>query len=136
MTNQITGTCHCGSIKYEITGKPRSIVNCHCDSCKKRKGVAFSTYVAVSEEYLIVTEGENNLKKYVVHDEGEKHFCSVRGSPIYNKNYSYPGLLMLYYGAIHDNSKIKPMFNVFCEKQVSWLSDINKLKSFEHGIEK
>lgn len=136
MTKSITGACACGTLTYEITDKPRLIVNCHCNACRKRNGSAFSTYLAAAESGLHITQGEDSLKKYIVADEGEKYFCDVCGSPLFNKNYAYPDLLMVFYGSVDDNAKLKPLFNVFCESQHDWVNAVAKLKSFAQRMQK
>jgi len=42
-----TGGCLCGAVRYEITGAPRSVIYCHCESCRKHAGapvVALAEY--------------------------------------------------------------------------------------------
>jgi hypothetical protein len=136
MSNNITGSCHCGLISFEIRNKPQFTVNCHCDDCKKRNGSAFSTYMGVTESDLIFTKGESHLKKYKVENSGEKYFCSDCGSQIYNKNYRISGLFLVFYGALSQPSNFTPAFNVFCSKKLSWIDDINKIKSFQESIQK
>ena len=72
MEKNITGSCHCGSVHFELKNKPKLVVNCHCDECKKRNGSVFSTYVAVSENDLLLTKGKKFLKKYEIENEGIK----------------------------------------------------------------
>ena len=136
MESKITGSCHCGSIQFELKNDPKLVVNCHCDACKKRNGSAFSTYVAVSENDLILTKGEHTLKQYEVENEGIKYFCSECGSPIYNKNYRFPGLYMIFYGVLSNAVNFNPVFNVFCESKHNWVDAINDIKSFQRSIER
>lgn len=136
MENIITGSCHCGSVQFELNNDPKLVVNCHCDDCKKRNGSAFSTYIAVSENDLRLTEGEHTLKQYEVENEGIKYFCSKCGSPVYNKNYRFPGLYMLFYGAFTNAFNFNPVFNVFCESKHNWVDAINDIKSFQRSVER
>ena len=136
MENKLTGSCHCGSVHFELKNNPKLVVNCHCDECKKRNGSAFSTYMAVSENDLMLTKGEEALKQYEVEEEGIKHFCAECGSPVYNKNYRFPGLYMVFYGAFAQAVDFKPAFNVFCESKHNWVDTINNIKSFQAAIER
>jgi hypothetical protein len=136
MENKVTGSCHCGLVRFELKDNPKFTVNCHCDDCKKRNGSAFSTYMGVAEEDLLLNEGENYLKKYKVENSGEKYFCSECGSPIFNKNYRIPGLYLLFYGAFSQPSNFTPSFNVFCSTKHDWVNDINNITSFPGSIER
>lgn len=136
MKNEMTGSCHCGSIKFEITDKPKITVNCHCDECKKRNGSAFSTYIAVAEGDFVLTNGGHALKQYEITSEGIKYFCPECGSPIYNKNYRFPGLYMVFYGAFTQAKDYKPAFNVFCASKHDWVDAISDITSFQAAIER
>ena len=136
MQNSIKGSCHCGAVEFELNRKPKLTVNCHCDACKKRNGSAFSTYAAVPEKDLSVIKGEETIKQYEIKDEGIKHFCAECGSPIYNKNLRYPGLYMIYYGALEHASEFTPTFNVYCESKHKWVESISGIMSFAGPIEK
>ena len=136
MDSKISGACHCGLINFKIKNNPKFTVNCHGDDCKRRNGSAFSTYASVDESDLVFTEGENYLKKYKVENSGEKYFCSECGSQIYNNNYRIVGLFLVFYGALSQPSNFTPAFNVFCSSKLSWVDDINKIKSFQESVQK
>ncbi len=136
MENTTKGSCHCGKVCFELKAEPKLTVNCHCDDCKRRNGSAFSTYLGVAEQDLLITEGKNHLKKYVVESSGEKYFCSECGSPIYNKNYRIPGLYMVLQGALTEPGKYPPSFNVFCSTKLEWVDAINTITSFQESIER
>jgi len=136
MENKITGSCYCGSVHFELNDNPKLTVNCHCDDCKKRNGSAFSTYMAVSEDDLMLTKGKSTLKQYEVESVGIKYFCSECGSPIYNKNYRFPGLYMMFYGAFSQPVSFAPSFNVFCSSKLDWVDTMSDITSFQASIEK
>jgi hypothetical protein len=136
MQGQISGACHCGCVQFELKSAPKLTVNCHCDACKKRNGSAFSTYLAVSETDFSIKAGADTLKQYEVASEGIKYFCAECGSPIYNKNYRFPGLYMVFYGAFTQARDFKPAFNVFCASKHEWVDAIADITSFQAAIER
>lgn len=136
MENKITGSCYCGKIHFELNNKPKLVVNCHCNDCKKRNGTVFSTYIAVSENDLLLSKGENALKQYEAENIGIKYFCSECGSPVYNKNFRFPGLSLLFYGAFTKPTDFEPNFNVFCSTKHTWVDDIKNIQSFQGAIER
>ena len=136
MDKIMEGSCHCGKVNFETKNNPRITVNCHCDDCKKRNGSAFSTYLGISENDFLITNGESYLKRYDVDNSGEKYFCSECGSPIYNKNYQIPGMYMVLYGAFLQPDKFTPSFNVYCSTKLEWIDDIKTITSFQESIKK
>jgi len=136
MEKIITGSCHCGSIQFELKENPKLVVNCHCDDCRKRNGSAFSTYMATSENDFSITKGQQSLRQYEDENVGIKYFCADCGSPVYNKNFRFPGLNMVFYGAFSQPEDFKPAINVFCESKHNWVDTLSNLKSFQGGSEK
>jgi len=45
----ISGSCLCGKVRYEISGQVGDIVHCHCQTCRKAHGSAFSSVAAVDD---------------------------------------------------------------------------------------
>ena len=43
----LTGSCLCGSVAYEVDADPGPFVHCHCRTCRKTHGSAFSTVTSV-----------------------------------------------------------------------------------------
>lgn len=136
MENIVTGSCYCGKINFTINSRPKLVVNCHCDDCKKRNGTVFSTYIAVAENDLQLTQGESSLKQYEADNVGIKYFCSECGSPIFNKNFRLPGLSLLFYGAMSNPSEFEPSVNVFCSTKHEWVDSIKSIASFQESIER
>ena len=46
----LTGSCLCGAVAYEADAALERIVHCHCQTCRKTHGTAFSSVTAVPRE--------------------------------------------------------------------------------------
>lgn len=136
MAKELTGGCACGSVHYKITGRVRLAVNCHCNSCRKRNGAAYSTYCAVMEPHFAIVSGQENLTQYENGLGSKKFFCTKCGSPIYNQNVNLLGMLMVIYGSLDDCPEITPAYNVYCESQLPWVENIATMQSFAKTIER
>ena len=136
MTNELSGECACGEVSYKIFGEIKAVVNCHCDSCRKYNGTAYTTYCVVKQSDLIVHMGLDKISTYDF-GSGHKHVCSKCGSPLYNAHeMKYPGMYMLYYGSISQNYKKAPNFNIYCENKLPWVDDLSQIKSFQQGVQR
>jgi hypothetical protein len=133
---EITGSCYCNAVQFRVNDAPRSVVNCHCNFCRKHSGAAFSTYVAVPEAALEITSGADFLSTFQFEEDAQKHFCKRCGSPVFNKNARYPGLSIIYLGMITESSSFVPTANIFCESQLAWVPSIAELRAFPQAIVK
>ena len=131
MSEIATGSCTCQSVQYSVKEELKSIVNCHCNTCKKMTGSAFSVVTLIQEQNLEITKGQDKIATYSISENATKHFCSVCGSPIYNEHKAYPGHCLLPAGTLNDPSVITPAMNIFCESMLSWVKNISELKSFD-----
>lgn len=136
MATNLTGSCMCGAVQYEITKRSRLTVNCHCTICRKSNGSAFSTYASVLESGFSIVKGAVSIQKYALGEKGEKNFCGICGSPIFNKNNKYPGFYMVHYGSLNTPNNIEPATNVFFDNKLPWVCSIEQLNSFEQEVKK
>ncbi len=132
--DKITGTCLCKSVKYTLNGPIMAVANCHCNTCKKMSGAAFSTIAIVAEESLEITQGEKELSAYVVSENATKYFCQSCGTPVFNVHKKFPGNLMLPVGALDDPAAVTPAINVYCESMLPWVKGIAEQTSFDQGF--
>lgn len=131
MIETSAGTCLCKSVKYVISEEIKSVVNCHCKTCKKITGAAFETIVVIDEKSLEIVEGRELLSVYQISETADKYFCSNCGTPIYNLLMNYPGRCMVQVGSLDQPDLVTPAVNIFCESMLPWVKEIADLKCFE-----
>jgi hypothetical protein len=54
----LTGGCHCGAVRYEISAAPILTYTCHCTDCQRITGTAFSLAIIVPESSFHLTKGD------------------------------------------------------------------------------
>ena len=80
----INGSCLCGAVTYTITGTVGDITHCHCKTCRKAHGSAFSSVASVQDsDFHLLSEGK--LRSYESSTGKHRYFCSNCGSQIYAK---------------------------------------------------
>ena len=62
----LTGSCLCGSVAYEVDGAAGPIVHCHCQTCRKAHGTAFSSVSPVPRDKFRWTKGEELLSSATI----------------------------------------------------------------------
>ncbi|WP_084784133.1 GFA family protein [Marinobacterium aestuarii] len=124
----ITGSCLCGNVKYEISGKVGDIVHCHCVTCRKAHGSAFSSVAAVNEaEFKLI--GSKNLKSFESSKGKKRYFCSNCGTQIYAKrdNAQY---IILRLGSLDDDPMSSEKNHIWVSQKASWYSITNNLPAY------
>ena len=136
--SKITGGCLCGAVRFESSAEPKMVVACHCSTCQKNTGSAFSMNVAMPEDR--VTISGDTLKTYEEQNDAGglpfyRSFCSNCGSPISGRGPAYPGILFLKAGTFDDPSWIKPTAHMWCAEKQPWVTIDAGVPQFEGAPE-
>ena len=78
-----TGGCLCGAVRFEVRGKLRPVISCHCGQCR-RFGGHFGAYTHVGDEQFTLTQ-ERGLKWYQSSRAARRGFCAECGSSLFWK---------------------------------------------------
>ncbi len=72
-----TGSCLCGSVKFEVTLSEKEVHVCHCSICQRwAGGPGFA--IKVEPDWKI--EGEDKLTWYASSEHAKRGFCGTCGS--------------------------------------------------------
>jgi hypothetical protein len=82
-TNEVTGSCLCGAVKYSIHDTLRKVVYCHCGQCRKTSG-HFVAATACDTDRLEISE-DAGLSWYKSSDIATRGFCSRCGASLFWK---------------------------------------------------
>ena len=130
------GSCLCGAVQFEIIGKIRNIVHCHCSQCRKAQGTAFATNGNVKTSDLKILSGEDKLTGYASSPDQTKYFCKVCGSPIISKSKLNPDEVRIRVGAISSDIEERPIAHIFVTSKANWeeiTGDVPQYESYEPG---
>ncbi len=80
------GSCLCGKVHYQINGKARSVVACHCIQCRKTSG----HHVAATqvEQLNLSVQGVEEITWYQSSETAERGFCRTCGSQLFWKEFA------------------------------------------------
>ncbi|MFQ5955653.1 MAG: GFA family protein [Kiloniellales bacterium] len=123
--SQIKGGCLCGAVRYQSDAEPVMVVACHCITCQKNTGSAFSLNLGIPEnsvtfagESLATYEDRSGASGKPFH----RRFCSRCGSPIYGQGDAYSGLVFIKAGTLDDPSWAKPTAHIWCAEKQPWVT--------------
>ena len=98
------GSCHCGSIKFEIDSDLEKIVQCNCSICIKRN----AKMIMIPKENFKLLEGSEHLSLYQFNTEIAKHFfCKKCGIYTHHNRKSDPNGMGVNLGCIDDVDPMK-----------------------------
>jgi len=116
----ISASCLCGSVKYRISGEVGYIIHCHCKTCQKAHGAAFSSVAAVNDTDFTIL-GDENLKYFESSMGKKRYFCTTCGTQIYaKKDNSQHVILRL--GSLDDDPKSNEKNHIWVSQKASWYS--------------
>jgi hypothetical protein len=131
----ITGGCNCGFIRYTLAEPPLAVVACHCTSCRRQSGAAYSVNLVVRASTMTV-EGE--LGRWIDPDteSGEplaREFCRACGSPIRSAPSSPPKMLAVKAGTLDQPDDFAPSMHIWTASKLPWVTIGDGLPQFARG---
>jgi len=126
---KIRGGCLCGNVRYTSDAEPAAVVVCHCVTCQKNTGSAFSLNIGVLSDAVKITG--TTLARYedFTGASGKpfyRSFCSRCGSPIAANGDAYSGMTFIKAGTLDDPSWVTPSAHLWCSEKQPWVA-------IEHG---
>jgi hypothetical protein len=98
---------------------------CHCITCQKNTGSAFSLNIGIPTESVSITGP--SLARFEDNSGASgkpfyRSFCSRCGSPIAGAGDAYPGLTFIKAGTLDDASWVKPTAHIWCDEKQPWVA--------------
>ncbi len=126
----INGSCLCGAVKYQLSGKIDDIIHCHCKTCRKAHGSAFSSVAAVQDNDFNLINS-HSLKSYPSSAGKHRYFCSNCGSQIYAKRENTPHII-LRLGSVDTDISASEKAHIWVSEKASWYSIHSQIPEHDH----
>ena len=117
-----TGACACRAVRYEVTGEPLLVHNCHCKACQRLTGSAFKMGSYWPEDSVKVVSGTMTTYTRKA-DSGrtvQSQFCEVCGTTVITVAEAQPGRVGLAVGTFDDTTWVTKPNNIFCSLKQHW----------------
>lgn len=132
-SNDYTGGCACGAIRYAIAGAPMVQNDCQCGQCQRRSGTGHGSYLTFASRAAVTLVGEASHWN-VTGDGGtvKRHaFCPTCGAPVYMTFVGAPDLFSIHAGSLDEPGRYAPQFVTYTSRGNAWDHHDPALPRFE-----
>lgn len=128
----VTGSCLCGSVRFEITPPSMMFKYCHCTRCRKASGTAHAANLFLPAGQFKWLAGESQLRRFDL--PGAKrfavNFCTQCGTRM---PHQIPGTenMLIPAGVLDANPDLKPDSSIFWGSKAGWFVETPALPKHE-----
>jgi len=128
---KMQGGCHCGAVRYEVSGAPFDADFCHCRDCQRTTGAPVAAWMDFKKEQVRWRAGEPS--EYASSEHIRRGFCSSCGSSLSYRSTQYPDYLTLSIASLDDPDLCRPNYHIHTDSQLSWLCIDDDCKRYKRG---
>ena len=125
-----SGSCHCGAVRYELSGDPRVVALCHCSDCRRSSGAPAVAWAMYPEGSLTVTKGAPKT----INSSGTamRTFCPECGSGLFYRNETnLPGIVDVQSATLDDPNAFSPAIQIQTAERLEWMKRLDKIPEHE-----
>lgn len=120
MTMKLSGGCNCRQVRYQVEGEPIRVGVCHCETCRKDSGSAFS-FFGIWARASVTLSGE--LACWRSRAGGER-FCPKCGSSLFSWDEG-SGEIEIKLGTLDGPpSTLTPAYELWTIRREPWLAHL------------
>ncbi|MCG9786859.1 GFA family protein [Vibrio mediterranei] len=120
MTKTVTGSCLCGSVRFEVQDSFENFYFCHCEQCRRVTGSSHASNAITNKNNIVWTKGEELTVRFD-HPGGvfTKVFCSRCGSGLPHNSQNGKDLVVPV-GCLDTALSMLPNAQIFCSEKAEW----------------
>jgi hypothetical protein len=124
----LTGSCLCCSVRYEISGELKRFYHCHRQRCRKATGTGHTSNILLKPDSVRWSRGEDGLKSFGPPDAERftSTFCSLCGSPM-PRTLPELGIVVVPAGSLDNAPDVTPQARIFRDSRADWSCEAGDL---------
>jgi hypothetical protein len=124
----LDGGCHCGAVRYSLTGDPDYSALCLCTDCRKSAGAHLVGWALFREDQVAVS---GTTRAYNSSGDIERHFCEHCGTGLFYLSASiFPGKIDVQTATLDDPAALPPQSWVQVADAPDWVQKITELSQY------
>lgn len=128
---KLSGGCNCGQVRYEIEGEPTRIGLCHCETCRKETGSAFSYFGVWPRAHTKITGETRSWSSRA----GARHFCPSCGSSLFDAEDAHAEIEFKLGTLDGPPSNFEPRYELWTVRRERWLVELGGAQQHSHDRE-
>ena len=127
-TSIARGGCLCGAVCYEVKGKLRGVVNCHCEMCRHLHG-SFGPHTKAAKAAITLIRSDG-LAWYKTSEVAHRGFCRECGSGLFWEpfNLDYTGIIA---GTLDMPSGLETIGHIFVAEKADFYNIHDDIPQFD-----
>ena len=123
------GGCHCGAVRYRVSGAPKHVALCHCSDCRKASGAPMVAWAAFADADFAVTRGEAKTRNSS--GQSMRSFCPDCGTGLWFRNQEVlPGIVDIQSATLDDPDALVPQVQIQVADRIRWMAGAHDLPEF------
>ena len=120
----LAGGCHCGAVRYEVTGEPNHVSVCHCTDCRRCAGATGVAWAGFPIEHLSLS---GDTAVYCSTLGVERRFCLICGTGLFYTSAEAPAQVDIQIATLDDPDDLPPTKHVQLADAVGWEAGLHEL---------
>jgi len=117
----LSGSCFCGTVKFEVSGEPAAMGYCHCESCRHWSAGPVNAFSLWPPGALKITGGADQIGTFNKTPISYRKWCKQCGGHLFT-DHPTMGLVDVY-AAMLPELKFKPTLHVNYQETVLRIHD-------------
>ena len=132
----ITGSCLCESVRYEVAADFHKLNICHCKQCQRATGSAHASNLFISPDSFRWTKGEERVKRFDVAGRSISNaFCIDCGSTLPFQSKASNNMVVPA-GTLDDPpGHVASVANIFWPERAAWYDAAIEAERFDEFAE-
>jgi hypothetical protein len=133
MTDNLSGGCACGAVRYRLASRPMFVHCCHCHDCQRQTGTAFALNALIETDRVEILSGAP-VPYAMPTDSGRPHNiyrCPSCQTAVWSE---YGGLTKLRFvrvGTLDDPTLLPPDIHIYTRSKLPWVALPEGVPAFE-----
>lgn len=122
------GSCFCGAVRYQVSGAPRSLCYCHCESCRRAAGSPAVAWGTFERSAFRVTRGR--VTEFNSSPRVRRGFCAQCGSGLTYSHEARPDDIDVTLATLEQAAQLAPTMHVWVADKLPWVRIEDGLPQF------
>ena len=130
MSDEYSGACLCGSVRFKTGGRLREVVACHCSQCRKQTGLYYAATNVAAD--TLAVEGEEAITWYRSSAFARRGFCRTCGSALFWQA-DGAGEISIMAGLLDQPTGLEIGYHIFCADKGDYYEITDGLPQYPQG---